>query len=55
MREGMLRTPGDPGAGAAVQLLVPLGPRSTIAKFQRMCVIRDALRRGVAGRAPRDR
>ena len=33
VREGMLRTPGDPGTGAAVQLLAPLGPTSTIAKF----------------------
>ncbi len=33
VREGMLRAPGDPGAGAAVQLLAPLGPTSTIAKF----------------------
>jgi methylmalonyl-CoA/ethylmalonyl-CoA epimerase len=29
----MLRAPGDPGTGAAVQLLAPLGPTSTIAKF----------------------
>lgn len=33
VREGMLRVPGDPGTGAAVQLLAPLGPESTIAKF----------------------
>ncbi|MGH3973107.1 MAG: methylmalonyl-CoA epimerase [Pseudonocardiaceae bacterium] len=33
VHEGMLRTPGDPGAGAAVQLLAPLGPTSVIAKF----------------------
>jgi methylmalonyl-CoA/ethylmalonyl-CoA epimerase len=33
VREGMLRAPGDPGTGAAVQLLAPLGPTSTIAKF----------------------
>jgi methylmalonyl-CoA/ethylmalonyl-CoA epimerase len=33
VREGMLRAPGDPGTGAAVQLLAPLGPDSTIAKF----------------------
>jgi methylmalonyl-CoA/ethylmalonyl-CoA epimerase len=33
VREGMLRPPGDPGTGAAVQLLAPLGPTSTIAKF----------------------
>jgi methylmalonyl-CoA/ethylmalonyl-CoA epimerase len=33
VREGMLRAPGDPGTGAAVQLLAPLGPNSTIAKF----------------------
>jgi methylmalonyl-CoA/ethylmalonyl-CoA epimerase len=33
VREGMLRAPGDPGTGAAVQLLAPLGPESTIAKF----------------------
>jgi methylmalonyl-CoA/ethylmalonyl-CoA epimerase len=33
VHEGMLRAPGDPGTGAAVQLLAPLGPESTIAKF----------------------
>lgn len=33
VREGMLRAPGDPGTGAAVQLLAPLGPTSTVAKF----------------------
>ena len=33
MHEGMLRAPGDPGTGAAVQLLAPLSPTSTIAKF----------------------
>ena len=33
VREGMLRPPGDPGTGAAVQLLAPLGPTSVIAKF----------------------
>jgi methylmalonyl-CoA/ethylmalonyl-CoA epimerase len=33
VREGMLRAPGDPGTGAAVQLLAPLDPSSTIAKF----------------------
>ena len=33
VREGMLRAPGDPGTGAAVQLLAPLSPTSTIAKF----------------------
>ncbi|MGH3939028.1 MAG: methylmalonyl-CoA epimerase [Pseudonocardiaceae bacterium] len=33
VREGMLRAPGDPGTGAAVQLLAPLSPESTIAKF----------------------
>jgi methylmalonyl-CoA/ethylmalonyl-CoA epimerase len=33
VREGMLRAPGDSGAGAAVQLLAPLGPTSVIAKF----------------------
>lgn len=33
VREGMLRAPGDPGTGAAVQILAPLGPDSTIAKF----------------------
>ncbi|MGH3755795.1 MAG: methylmalonyl-CoA epimerase [Pseudonocardiaceae bacterium] len=33
VREGMLRAPSDPGTGAAVQLLAPLGPESTIAKF----------------------
>ena len=26
VREGMLRAPGDPGTGAAVQLLAPLSP-----------------------------
>ncbi|MGH3915963.1 MAG: methylmalonyl-CoA epimerase [Pseudonocardiaceae bacterium] len=31
VREGMLRAPGDPGT--MVQLLAPLGPESTIAKF----------------------
>jgi glyoxalase/bleomycin resistance protein/dioxygenase superfamily protein len=29
----MLRAPGDPGTGAAVQLLAPLSPTSPIAKF----------------------
>ncbi|MGH3900837.1 MAG: methylmalonyl-CoA epimerase [Pseudonocardiaceae bacterium] len=33
VHEGMLRAPGDPGTGAAVQLLAPLGSASTIAKF----------------------
>ncbi|MGQ0773407.1 MAG: methylmalonyl-CoA epimerase [Pseudonocardiales bacterium] len=33
VREGMLRAPGDPGTGAAIQLLAPLSPESTIAKF----------------------
>lgn len=33
VHEGMLRAPGDPGSGAAVQLLAPLRPTSTIAKF----------------------
>lgn len=33
VHEGMLRAPGDPGTGAAVQLLAPLGPTSTVAKF----------------------
>lgn len=33
VREGMLRAPGDPGTGVAVQLLAPLGPTSTVAKF----------------------
>ncbi|HEY2763549.1 MAG TPA: methylmalonyl-CoA epimerase [Pseudonocardiaceae bacterium] len=33
VREGMLRAPGDTGTGAAVQLLAPLGPESTIARF----------------------
>lgn len=33
VREAMLRAPGDPGTGAAVQLLAPLSPTSTIARF----------------------
>ncbi|WP_433264441.1 methylmalonyl-CoA epimerase [Actinosynnema sp. CS-041913] len=33
VREAMLRAPGDPGDGTAVQLLAPLTPESTIAKF----------------------
>jgi methylmalonyl-CoA/ethylmalonyl-CoA epimerase len=33
VREGMLRAPGDPGTGAAIQLLAPLNPQSTIARF----------------------
>jgi methylmalonyl-CoA/ethylmalonyl-CoA epimerase len=33
VHEGMLRASGDPGTGAAVQLLAPLGPTSVIAKF----------------------
>ncbi|HWR46212.1 MAG TPA: methylmalonyl-CoA epimerase [Pseudonocardiaceae bacterium] len=33
VHEGMLRPPGEDDTGAAVQLLAPLGPTSTIAKF----------------------
>jgi methylmalonyl-CoA/ethylmalonyl-CoA epimerase len=33
VHEGMLRAPGDSSTGAAVQLLAPLSPTSTIAKF----------------------
>ncbi|ACU39912.1 methylmalonyl-CoA epimerase [Actinosynnema pretiosum subsp. pretiosum] len=33
VREAMLRAPGDGGGGTAVQLLAPLSPKSTIAKF----------------------
>lgn len=33
VRECMLRAPGDRGTGTAVQLLAPLGPTSTIARF----------------------
>jgi len=33
IREAMMRAPGDDGTGAAVQLLAPLTPASTIAKF----------------------
>ncbi|GAA3461612.1 methylmalonyl-CoA epimerase [Saccharothrix longispora] len=33
VREAMLRAPGDDGGGTAVQLLAPLTPESTIAKF----------------------
>ncbi|MGH3701787.1 MAG: VOC family protein, partial [Pseudonocardiaceae bacterium] len=33
VREGMLRPPGADATGAAVQLLAPLSPTSTIAKF----------------------
>lgn len=33
VREAMVRAPGDPGTGTAVQLLAPLRPDSTIAKF----------------------
>jgi methylmalonyl-CoA/ethylmalonyl-CoA epimerase len=33
VHEGMLRAPGEDGTGTAVQLLAPLGPTSTIAKF----------------------
>ncbi|GGS52904.1 MULTISPECIES: methylmalonyl-CoA epimerase [Actinokineospora] len=33
VREAMMRAPGDDGAGTAVQLLAPLTPESTIAKF----------------------
>lgn len=32
-REAMMRAPGDDGTGAAVQLLAPLGPDTTIGKF----------------------
>jgi methylmalonyl-CoA/ethylmalonyl-CoA epimerase len=32
-REAMMRAPGDPGSGAAVQLLAPLAPDTTIGKF----------------------
>ncbi|GAA4415282.1 methylmalonyl-CoA epimerase [Actinokineospora soli] len=33
VREAMLRAPGDDGTGTAIQLLAPLTPESTIAKF----------------------
>ncbi|MFI9817405.1 methylmalonyl-CoA epimerase [Saccharothrix variisporea] len=33
VREAMLRAPGDTGSGTAIQLLAPLTPESTIAKF----------------------
>lgn len=33
VREAMMRAPGDDGTGTAVQLLAPLGPDTTIAKF----------------------
>jgi methylmalonyl-CoA/ethylmalonyl-CoA epimerase len=33
VREAMVRAPGDTGNGTAVQLLAPLRPDSTIAKF----------------------
>jgi methylmalonyl-CoA/ethylmalonyl-CoA epimerase len=33
VREAMLRPPGDAGTGAAVQLLAPLRPDSTIGRF----------------------
>jgi methylmalonyl-CoA/ethylmalonyl-CoA epimerase len=33
VHEGMLRAPGEDGTGAALQLLAPLSPTSTIAKF----------------------
>jgi methylmalonyl-CoA/ethylmalonyl-CoA epimerase len=33
VREAMVRAPGDPGSGTAIQLLAPLRPDSTIAKF----------------------
>jgi methylmalonyl-CoA/ethylmalonyl-CoA epimerase len=33
VREAMLRVPGDDGRGTAIQLLAPLTPESTIAKF----------------------
>jgi methylmalonyl-CoA/ethylmalonyl-CoA epimerase len=32
-REAMMRAPGDDGTGAAVQLLAPLGPDTTIGRF----------------------
>src|SRR5262245_17018720 len=33
VHEAMMRAPGDDGTGTAVQLLAPVGPDSTIAKF----------------------
>jgi methylmalonyl-CoA/ethylmalonyl-CoA epimerase len=33
VREAMVRAPGDDGSGTAVQLLAPLRPDSTIARF----------------------
>jgi len=33
VREAMVRAPGDTGSGTAVQLLAPLSPDSTIARF----------------------
>ena len=33
VREAMVRAPGDTGSGTAVQLLAPLRPDSTIARF----------------------
>jgi methylmalonyl-CoA/ethylmalonyl-CoA epimerase len=33
VREAMMRAPGDTGSGTAIQLLAPLRPDSTIAKF----------------------
>jgi methylmalonyl-CoA/ethylmalonyl-CoA epimerase len=33
VREAMVRAPGDTGSGTAVQLLAPLTPDSTIARF----------------------
>jgi methylmalonyl-CoA/ethylmalonyl-CoA epimerase len=33
VREAMVRAPGDTGSGTAIQLLAPLTPDSTIAKF----------------------
>ncbi|WP_173137480.1 methylmalonyl-CoA epimerase [Kibdelosporangium persicum] len=33
VREAMMRAPGDDGTGTAIQLLAPLSPDSTIAKF----------------------
>ncbi|MDQ3153896.1 MAG: VOC family protein, partial [Actinomycetota bacterium] len=33
VREGMLRAPGDAAGGAAVQLLAPLSPDTTIGRF----------------------
>jgi methylmalonyl-CoA/ethylmalonyl-CoA epimerase len=33
LREAMVRAPGDTGSGTAIQLLAPLTPESTIARF----------------------